>query len=67
MGMDGGFRGSQRVIHCRTHQNENVNLEVDLSVTNVYNRKNIFYVNMITGENVYQLPFMPALGLTFSF
>ena len=46
---------------------ENVNLEVDLSVTNVYNRKNIFYVNMITGENVYQLPFMPALGLTFSF
>ena len=46
---------------------ENVNLEVDLSVTNVYNRKNIFYVNMITGENVYQLPIMPTLGLTFSF
>ena len=46
---------------------ENVNLEVDLSVTNVYNRKNIFYVNMITGENVYQLPILPTLGLTFSF
>ena len=46
---------------------ENINLEVDLSVTNVYNRKNIFYVNMITGENVYQLPIMPTLGLTFSF
>ena len=46
---------------------ENVNLEVDLSVTNVYNRKNIFYVNMITGENVYQLPIMPTLGLTLTF
>ena len=46
---------------------ENVNLEVDLSVTNLYNRKNIFYVNMITGENVYQLPIMPTLGLTLSF
>ena len=46
---------------------ENIHLEVDLSVTNVYNRKNIFYVNMITGENVYQLPVMPTLGLTFSF
>jgi opacity protein-like surface antigen len=46
---------------------ENVNLEVDLSVTNVYNRKNIFYVNVITSENVYQLPVMPTLGFTFSF
>ncbi|MBR0178109.1 MAG: TonB-dependent receptor [Bacteroidales bacterium] len=46
---------------------ETVMLEADLSVTNVYNRKNIFYVNMITGENVYQLPIMPTLGLTFSF
>ena len=46
---------------------ENVNLEVDLSVTNVYNRKNIFYVNMITGENVYQLPIMPTMGFTLSF
>ena len=46
---------------------ENVNLEIDFSVTNVYNRKNIFYVNMITGENVYQLPIMPTLGLTLSF
>ena len=46
---------------------ETIMLEADLSVTNVYNRKNIFYVNMITGENVYQLPIMPTLGLTFSF
>lgn len=46
---------------------ENMNLEIDLSVTNVYNRKNIFYKNIITGEDVYQLPIMPSLGFTFSF
>ncbi len=46
---------------------ENVNLEVDFSVTNVYNRKNIFYKNIITSEDVYQLPIMPTLGLTMSF
>ena len=46
---------------------ENINLEIDLSVTNVYNRKNIFYKNIITGEDVYQLPIMPSLGFTFSF
>ena len=45
----------------------NIILEADVSVTNVYNRKNIFYVNMITGENVYQLPIMPTAGLTLSF
>ena len=46
---------------------ENVHLEVDLSVTNLYNRKNVFYVNIITSEVVNQLPIMPTLGLTLSF
>ncbi|MCF0201366.1 MAG: TonB-dependent receptor, partial [Bacteroidales bacterium] len=46
---------------------EHVNLEADLSVTNVYNRKNIFYVNLITSEVVNQLPILPTLGLTLSF
>lgn len=46
---------------------ENVNLEVDLSVTNLYNRKNVFYVNIITSEVAHQLPIMPTLGLTLSF
>ena len=54
-------------VKRRFYFSENMNLEVDFSVTNVYNRKNIFYVNMITGENVYQLPIMPTLGLTFTF
>ena len=51
----------------RFYFSENTTLEVDLSVTNVYNRKNIFYVDDITTEQVYQLPIMPSLGLTLSF
>ena len=51
----------------RFYFSENVNLEVDLSVTNVYNRKNIFYVDVISAEQVYQLPIMPSLGLTLTF
>ena len=46
---------------------ENINLEADFSVTNVYNRNNVFYVNMITSEVARQLPILPSLGLTLSF
>ena len=46
---------------------DNVVLEADFSVTNVYNRDNIFYVDIITSENIYQLPLMPSLGLTLTF
>ncbi len=46
---------------------ENTKLEVNASVTNVYDRQNIFYVDRVTGERVYQLPVMPSLGLMFSF
>jgi hypothetical protein len=42
-------------------------LECNLSITNVYNRDNIFYVDRISGEHVYQLPFMPSAGITLSF
>ena len=46
---------------------EHTLLEADLSVTNVYNRDNIFYVDIITSENIYQLPLMPSFGLTLTF
>lgn len=46
---------------------EHTQLEVDFSITNVYNRDNIFYVDIITSEKIYQLPLMPSLGLTLSF
>ena len=46
---------------------EHTLLEVDLGVTNVYNRKNVFYVDLITNKTVHQLPIIPSLGLTLTF
>ena len=46
---------------------ENTLLEADLSVTNVYDRNNVFYVNRVTNSVVHQLPVMPSLGLSLSF
>ncbi|MAZ93931.1 MAG: TonB-dependent receptor [Lentimicrobiaceae bacterium] len=45
----------------------NSKLVLDLSITNVYDRKNIFYVDIVTNEVVYQLPFMPSFGLSLYF
>jgi hypothetical protein len=40
-------------------------LEANLSVTNAYDRRNVFYVDRITNNRVDQLPVLPSLGLTF--
>lgn len=42
-------------------------LEVMLSVTNAYNRQNIFYIDRVSGERVDQLPVMPSLGMSWAF
>lgn len=42
-------------------------LEANVGVTNVYNRNNIFYVNRVTAEEVYQLPLLPSFGLSLTF
>jgi len=42
-------------------------LEIVASVTNVYNRKNIFYINRITNETIYQFPILPSMGLSYNF
>jgi hypothetical protein len=42
-------------------------LELNLSITNVYNRNNLFYQDRITGDRVDQLPIMPSFGLSLSF
>ena len=42
-------------------------LELNFSVTNVYNRRNIFYFNRATFERVNQLPILACLGVTFTF
>lgn len=46
---------------------QHANLEASLSVTNVYNRENIFYVDRVTGSRVNQLPLLPSIGLQFNF
>lgn len=46
---------------------ENSLLEVSGSITNVYNRKNVFYFNRITYQRVNQLPFLPSLGVSCTF
>jgi hypothetical protein len=46
---------------------ENTLLEVNVGVTNVYNRENVFYVDQITNETVRQLPLMPSVGISLNF
>lgn len=46
---------------------EETRLDIDLSIINVYNRKNVFYRDRLSGEIVYQLPLVPSLGLIFAF
>lgn len=42
-------------------------LELIASVTNLYNRKNIFYVNRVTNEVIYQFPILPSFGISWKF
>jgi hypothetical protein len=42
-------------------------LDVNFSVTNVYNRENIFFIDRVTNSRVNQLPILPSLGIQFNF
>jgi len=42
-------------------------LVFDFSITNVYDRANVFYIDRFTAEVVNQLPILPALGMNFYF
>lgn len=42
-------------------------LEIIGSITNVYNRKNIFYVNRVTNQVIYQFPILPSIGVNYKF
>ena len=42
-------------------------MEASFGITNIYNRSNIFYVDRVTNEKIYQLPFMPSFGLNYRF
>lgn len=42
-------------------------LETNFSITNVYDRQNIFYFDRVDYNRVDQLPIMPSLGLSLTF
>lgn len=45
----------------------NTTLDIVASVTNAYNRNNIFYFDRVRYERIDQLPILPSLGLSLSF
>ena len=46
---------------------ENQVVELDFSLTNVYDRENIFYFDRVRFERVNQLPLLPSIGASYSF
>lgn len=46
---------------------ENQQIELDLSLTNSYNRQNIFYFDRVRFERVDQLPLLPSAGISYKF
>ncbi|SEH06454.1 Uncharacterised protein [Candidatus Venteria ishoeyi] len=49
------------------YMGKNSELQAQISITNVYNRENIFYVDRITNQRINQLPLMPTVGLSMTF
>jgi len=47
--------------------NKKINIDITASVTNAYNRENIFYFNRVKYERVNQLPIMPSIGASVTF
>lgn len=54
-------------VKRRFQLSEYSNIEGTFSVTNAYNRNNIFYINRITNDRYYQLPIFPSVNLTWNF
>lgn len=54
-------------VKRRIFFSERTVLELNLGVTNVYDRMNVFYVDRISNEVVHQLPIMPSFGLSLTF
>jgi hypothetical protein len=46
---------------------ENGLIEVNAGATNIYNRQNIFFINRVTNQTLYQLPFLPSFGMSWNF
>lgn len=46
---------------------QHTSLDLDFGITNVYNRKNIFYYERTNNAWVYQLPILPNFGIIFRY
>lgn len=44
---------------------KNMKLEVNAGASNLYNRRNIFYLDRVTFQKIYQLPIMYNFGVSF--
>jgi hypothetical protein len=55
--------GAKKTITFSAH----TRLEILASITNMFNTENIFYIDRISGERIYQLPIMPSLGVNLYF
>jgi len=42
-------------------------LMVDAGITNILDQENIFYIDRVTATEIYQLPIMPSMGISFTF
>jgi len=51
----------------RFELSKNSNIETTLSLTNVYDRNNIFYIERLDNTRVFQLPLFPSLNATWNF
>ncbi len=46
---------------------QNQNLDINLGIINVYNRRNMFYINRLNYERIDQFPILPNLSLKYKF
>jgi len=54
-------------VRKRFSMTKKTKLDLTFSVTNVYDRENIFYVDRYTNVHIYQLPVFPSINLTLNF
>lgn len=46
---------------------KSMELDINVGVTNAYDRRNVFYIDRVTGQRVDQLPILPSVGIDWKF
>lgn len=54
-------------VRKRFELSKNSNFETTFSLTNVYDRNNIFYIERLDNTRVFQLPLFPSINATWNF